>query len=207
LGELGCDPAERTVEHRRPLEPDPDNTGGGKNTQKEVTETGFRTRIIALTSVMSALIAVMTITAIPLPPPLSTITLAPITIFVASILLGPSAGLVSATIGSAIGYMGGTSVGTISVLPGYLYIYLVGIVIARGPMGFVVGLLRKQSEIFAMIVGVVVETLIFFTTDLYLLGFALAVFDFGTLVDLVYVPVAVAVLIAVRKILNTNYLA
>jgi uncharacterized membrane protein len=173
----------------------------------KVIATGSRTKIVALTSVMSALIAVMTITAIPLPPPLSTITLAPITIFIASILLGPSAGLASTAIGSAIGYMGGTSVGTISVLPGYLYIYLVGIVIARGPMGLVVGLLRKQNETFAMIAGVVVETLIFFVTDLYLIGFALALFDFGTLVDLVYVPVALTVLIAVRKILDTKYLA
>jgi MinD-like ATPase involved in chromosome partitioning or flagellar assembly len=30
LGELGCDPAERLVECHRPLEPDPDNTGEGK---------------------------------------------------------------------------------------------------------------------------------------------------------------------------------
>jgi hypothetical protein len=30
LGELGCDPAERTAERCRPLEPDPGNAGGGK---------------------------------------------------------------------------------------------------------------------------------------------------------------------------------
>jgi hypothetical protein len=30
LGELGGDPAERTAERRRPLEPDPGNAGGGK---------------------------------------------------------------------------------------------------------------------------------------------------------------------------------
>jgi uncharacterized membrane protein len=173
----------------------------------KVTVTASQTKIVALTSVMSALIAVMTMTAIPMPPPLSTITLAPIMIFATSILLGPSAGLVSAAIGSAIGYMAGTSIGTIMVLPGYLYVYLLGIVIARGPMGFAVGLLRKQSEIIAMILGVVVETLIFFTVDLYLFGIAVAVIDFGTLVDLVFVPVTYAVLIAVRRILDTDYLA
>jgi len=31
LGELGYNPAERIVEHYRPLEPDPGNAGGGKN--------------------------------------------------------------------------------------------------------------------------------------------------------------------------------
>jgi MinD-like ATPase involved in chromosome partitioning or flagellar assembly len=30
LGELGCEPAERVVEHHRPFEPDPGNAGGGK---------------------------------------------------------------------------------------------------------------------------------------------------------------------------------
>jgi len=32
MGSWDCDPAERTVEHRRPTEPEPDNTGGGKKT-------------------------------------------------------------------------------------------------------------------------------------------------------------------------------
>jgi len=31
LGELGGDPAERTAERGRPLEPDPGNAGGGKD--------------------------------------------------------------------------------------------------------------------------------------------------------------------------------
>ena len=172
-----------------------------------VTGIVSQTKRVALTSVMSALIAVLTTTAIPVPPPISAITLAPIIIFVTSILLGPSAGLASAAIGSGIGYMVGTTIGTIVVLPGYLYVYLVGIVVARGPMGFAVGLLRKQNEIVAMVVGVVVETLIFFTIDLYLLGIAIAAFDFGTFVDLAYVPVTFAVLVAVRRILETKYLA
>ena len=171
------------------------------------TSNASQTKVVALTSVMSALIAVMTMTAFPLPPPLSTITLAPIIIFVASVLLGSRAGLVSAAIGSAIGYVAGTTVGTISVFPGYLYVYLVGLVIARAPMGFAVGLLRKQNEVIAMAIGVVIETLIFFTTDFYLFGFAIAVFDFGTFVDLVFIPVAYGLLVTVRFILNIRYLA
>ena len=34
LGELGGDPAERTAERGRPLEPDPGNTGGGKDREQ-----------------------------------------------------------------------------------------------------------------------------------------------------------------------------
>jgi uncharacterized membrane protein len=156
---------------------------------------------------MAALIAVATTIAIPMPPPLSTITFAPIIIFVVSILLGPSAGLVSSAIGSAIGFVGGSSIGTIMVPAGYFSVFLLGIVVARGPMGFCVGLLRKKNVIMAMILGVIVETLIFFAIDFYLFGIAVAVLDFGTLVDLVFVPVAYAILLAVRKILDITYLA
>src|SRR5271157_3336026 len=169
----------------------------------KVTGYSSQTRIVALTSVLSGLVAVMTMTAIPLPPPLSTFTLAPVIIFVTSILLGPKAGFVAA----AIGYVAGTTIGTIYIFPGYFYVYLIGLVVARAPMGFAVGLLRKENEFLAMIIGVVVETLIFFTIDFYLFGFAIAVIDFGTLIDLASVPIAYAVLVALRRTLNTRYLA
>jgi uncharacterized membrane protein len=206
-GSWDRDPAERTVEHRRPLEPDPDNSGGGKNMNKKTSHGAPRSRVVALTSIMAALVAVTTMIAIPMPPPLSTITFAPIIIFVSSILLGPSAGLVCSAVGSALGFVGGSSIGTIMVPAGYLYVFLLGIVVARGPMGFSVGLLRKKSEMIAMIVGVIVETLIFFTIDTYLFGVAIAVLDFGTLVDLVFVPVTYAILVTVRRILDITYLA
>jgi uncharacterized membrane protein len=156
---------------------------------------------------MAALIAVTTMTAIPLPPPLSTITLAPIAIFVTSILLGPLVGLISSAIGSSIGFIAGANVGTIMVPSGYLYVFLFGIVIARAPMGLSVGLIRKKNEIIAMIVGVLVETLIFFVADIFLFGIAVALITLGTLVDLIYVPISYGVLKAVRKILNITYLA
>ena len=42
MGELGCDPAERTTESRRPLEPDPDNTGGGKTVKERKRKIGLK---------------------------------------------------------------------------------------------------------------------------------------------------------------------
>jgi uncharacterized membrane protein len=124
---------------------------------------------------------------------------------VTSILLGPAAGLISSAIGSAIGYSFGSTLGTIA--GGFSYWFLFGIVVARGPMGFSVGLLRKKNEIIAMILGVAVETLLFFGLDFYALGFGTAILDFGTLVDLVFVPVSYGILMAVRRNLNLTYLA
>jgi hypothetical protein len=103
--------------------------------------------------------------------------------------------------------LAGTSLGTIVVPPGFLYIYLVGLVAARGPMALAVGVLRKKSEIAGMVLGVVLETLIFFSIDFVLFGLGFAVFDLGTFVDLVFIPVTIAVLIAVRRILNAKYLS
>jgi len=164
------------------------------------------TFILAATSVMAALIAVTTITAIPMPPPLSTLTLAPIVIFVTGILLGPLPALVASAIGSGIGFLGGSSVGTILVPPGYLYIFLFGIVVARGPMGLAVGLLRKVDEVEAMVAGVLVETVIFFMADLYLFGFGVALITLGTLIDLVHVPIGYIVLKRTRNTLKIVYL-
>ena len=85
--------------------------------------------------------------------------------------------------------------------------YLVGLVVARTPMALVVSFLRKKSEIAGMVLGVTIETLVFFSIDFVLFGIAIAVFDFGTLIDLVCVPVTFAVLIAVRRFLGTKYLS
>jgi len=162
---------------------------------------------LALTAVMSALIATTTMIALPMPPPLSTITLAPIAIFATGILMGPWIALVSSTIGSGIGFLAGANIGTIWVPTGYLYVFLWGIIIARAPMGFIVGLLRKTDEIVAMTVGVLVETVIFFVADWYLFGFSVALITLGTLIDLVYVPISYSVIKGLRKALNTTYLA
>ena len=174
---------------------------------KQISETTSRSKVIALTSIMASLIAVTTMIAIPMPPPLSTITLAPIAIFITSILLGPSVGLISAAIGSAIGFLAGASMGTIMAPPAYLYLFLFGIVIARAPMGLLVGLLRKKNEIAAMVVGVLTETIIFFVVDAFVFGVAFALITLGTLADLIFVPVGYGILKAVRKILKITYLA
>ena len=162
---------------------------------------------LAATAVMAALIAVTTVLAIPMPPPLSTITLAPIAIFVVGILMGPLSALVSSAIGSGLGFLAGASIGTISVPPGFFSIFLLGIILARGPMGFTVGQLRKVDEVAAMAMGVLVETAIFFIMDWYLFGFSVSLITLGTLIDLVFVSVGYLSLKGIRKMLNITYLA
>jgi uncharacterized membrane protein len=203
-------PAERTAEVAvDPLNLNQIILAEGKNTNSNIKSTIniSPSKKVALTAVMSALIAVTTLIAIPLPPPLSTLNLAPVIIFVVSILLGARVGATATAIGCAIGYLAGTSLGTILIPPGFVYIYLVGLVVARTPMALTAGFLRKKSEIASMTLGVVVETLVFFFIDLFLFGIAIAIFDFGVFIDLVSVPITFAVLLAVRRMLNVKYLA
>jgi thiamine transporter len=58
FGELRNDSAERTVEHCRPVEPEPDNTGGGKK-MEESRKSSSHTRVLAEIVVFSALSAAL----------------------------------------------------------------------------------------------------------------------------------------------------
>ena len=174
-----------------------------------------RATTIALSAVMSALITVLTVTAFPLPPPLSAITLAPAAIFVVSIFLGPRVGFVSALLGSAIGFTVAATVGTVAGSPpgsALFPVFLAGIMIARGPEGYVIGILRKRNELLAMVVGTVYETFAFFVIDFFytypvLLGLSssFAYLDFGTMIDLVFIIPAVVVLRYLRTQLGVRF--
>ena len=174
-----------------------------------------RTSNVAQSAVMSALIAVLTVTAFPLPPPLSAITLAPVAIFVTSIFLGPRVGLASAAIGSGLGFTVATTVGTIAgAAPGSVLfpVFLAGIIVARAPEGYIIGALRKRNEVLSMVLGTVYETLAFFAIDFFytypvLLGLSstFAYLDFGTLIDLIFIIPSVVVLRYLRSHLGVKY--
>jgi uncharacterized membrane protein len=177
-----------------------------KNSFQPTTTQSNATVKLAMTAVMSALIAVTTMTAIPMPPPLSTLNFAPIIIFVVGILMGPVPALVSSSIGSALGFLAGASIGSIIVPPGFMGIFLLGIVVSRGPMGATVGLLRKVNEAAAMVIAVLVETAIFFFLDWSLFGFEVALITLGTLVDLVFVPIGYGVVKVVKRMWDVSLL-
>ncbi len=174
-----------------------------------------RVTVISQSAVMSALIAILTVASIPMPPPLSTITLAPAAIFVGAIFLGPTVGFVSALLGSAIGFTIAATIGTVAGAPpgsALFPIFLLGITVARGPEAYLIGLLRKTNEIAAMIIGTVYETLAFFMIDFFytyplLLGMSsnFAFFDLGTLLDLIFIIPAVPILRYLRSQQGVRY--
>jgi hypothetical protein len=178
-----------------------------------------RTLFLAETAVFSALIAATTalstaLLGIPLPPPLSEITLAPAVYLTLGVLFPRKVSFLSTAVGSAIGE-------AINVLifgsapAAFAIIYIPGMVWARAPETLVMYRFRRKSVLwlcFAMLIATVYETLAFFFPDWFfysftffygtpsglLTGLSLAAFDFGTLIDLVWVPVALILIKAIR---------
>ncbi len=166
---------------------------------------------LAVTAVFSALIAVGTMIAIPFPKPLAEITLAP-AIYLSLAVLADRWTAFNAT---AIGSFIGESIN--GALYGYPFIYSFGIVWARAPEALIVSWASKRGTktlVAAMVGATVFETLAFFFSDwafyAYGLfqygnsnlglssGFAAASPDFLTMLDLLFVPVALVLIRAAR---------
>lgn len=161
-----------------------------------------RSRTLAVIGIFSALVALGTILSIPLPPPLFEITWSP-PIYLALAVLVDSATAFDAT---AIGGFLGEAYNVAFRAAGSP-IYPFGIVWARGPEVFIVAWARRRGArtlAAAMVGATIFETMAFFLSDwaFYSYGLfsysvsagetplGLAAFDFGTLADLVFVPVA-----------------
>ncbi|MEM0287610.1 MAG: hypothetical protein QXR69_02670 [Conexivisphaerales archaeon] len=162
---------------------------------------------ISLISVFAALITVSTIAVIPLPPPLYEITWSPPIYMAFSVLAGPWPAFIATGIGSFLGE-------TFNILtrPGGSPIYPFGMLWARAPEALIVGWARNKSWkmiSIAMIIATVYETIAFLIPDwafyTYGLfgygqptslaeGFWSAFPDIFTLVDLAYVPIAIAII-------------
>lgn len=170
---------------------------------------------LAVTTVFSALIAVGTMIIIPLPKPVAEITLAPAIYLSLAVLSDKWTAFNATSIGSFIGE-------TVNgVLYGYPLVYSFGIVWARAPEVFIVAWARGKGTkalVAAMAGATVFETLAFFFSDwaFYAYGlfgyvcnsgsacasvwdaFGVASFDFATMADLVFIPVALLVIRAAR---------
>jgi hypothetical protein len=189
-------------------------------------KTRSQTLFLAEAASFSALIAVTTalstaLLGIPLPPPLSEITFAPAIYFTLSVLFPRKVSFWSTAIGSAIGE-------AINVLvfgsapAAFALIYIPGMVWARAPEALIVNRFRRKSAYglaFAMVIATVYETLAFFFPDWFfysftffygaptgvLSGLTLAAFDFGTLIDLIWIPVALLLIRAIRGKFSTQF--
>jgi len=191
-------------------------------TSKESADTRGRnqTLFLAETACFSALIAVTTalstaLLGIPLPAPLSEITFAPAVYLTISVLFPRRVSFWSTAIGSALGE-------AINVLifgsapAAFALIYIPGMIWARAPEALIMNRFRRKSALllaFAMVMATVYETLAFFFPDWgfysytffygaptgLMAGLSLAAFDFGTLIDLMWIPVALLLIKAIRN--------
>jgi hypothetical protein len=171
-------------------------------TRVQVAQAGVSVRL-AVTAVFAALIAVGTILSIPLPPPLFEITWAP-AIYLALALLSDQWTAFSATaIGSFFGEA--YNVATRGGPP----IYAVGMVWARAPEVLIVAWARRRgwkTITAAMVLATVFETVAFLIPDWafytygvfgygspvsVITGFYTALPDVFTMVDIVFIPIAI----------------
>ncbi len=164
---------------------------------------------LALIAVFSALIAVCTsIIRIPLPAPLYEITLAPAIYLALAALVDKWDAFSATAIGGFVGEL--LNITTSGGSP----IYPFGMIWARGPEVFIVAWAAtrgRKTLALAMVAATVFETLAFFFPDwlFYTYGLfqygapttaysalVLASSDFGTLLDLAFIPIALGIIAA-----------
>ena len=197
-----------------------------EKTANEAAKSRSRTLFLAEAASFSALIALTTalstaLLGIPLPPPLSEITLAPAIYLTLSVLYPRKLSFLSTAVGSALGE-------AINVLifgsapAAFAVIYIPGMIWARAPEALIVNRFRHKRTLWlavAMVVATVYETLAFFFPDWFfysftffygaptsvITGFSLAAFDFGTLIDLIWIPVALVLIRAIRSAFSAQF--
>ncbi|HIH87789.1 TPA: hypothetical protein HA344_01095 [Candidatus Bathyarchaeota archaeon] len=159
---------------------------------------------LALFAVMTAVTVVANLIMVPMPQPLAQYDASPVLIYALGVLLDPL--MAGATIAAAMGI--GVSYKMITF--GFPPVFVVGAMLVRGIEAILISYLVRMRkgdspkavsrwEITAMIVGCVWETVGFLSLDWVLFGPGLALIDLATLVDLIFVPVAIAVVVAVRS--------
>jgi uncharacterized membrane protein len=178
------------------------------------------TRFIAFTAVFSALLAILSAIKVPMPPPLWSISLFSLGIFIVATLFGPKIGFLAGGIGGAVAEIY-AAYGTVS--GSEAAVYVVSAFIAKGAAGLVIGYGREVSralsqmkitalpgtlafiEALAMAFGRTVELTIFFLIDTILYGIAAATIDYLGMLTLITIPIALIVNEGVRRAFNRRY--
>jgi uncharacterized membrane protein len=165
-------------------------------------------RRLALVAVFSALTAVCTIIAIPLPQPIYEITLAPAVYLSLAVLIDKRDAFAATTMGSFLGEL--FNITTRGGPP----IYPFGMIWARGPEVLIVAWAAgrgRKALAWSMVAATLYETVAFLLPDwlfysyglfqytqspmgLYAGFFSAAVYDLATLADVVFIPVAFAII-------------
>ena len=166
---------------------------------------------LALFAVMTAVTVVANLIMVPMPQPLAQYDASPVLIYALGVLMDPL--LAGATVAAAMGI----GVGYKMVTFGYPPVFVIGAMIVRGLEAVLISALVRWGkgnppktvsrwEIAVMCIGCVWETVGFLSLDWFLFGPGLAMLDVATLVDLIFVPISVAVVAAVRSRLGINRL-
>ncbi|MCD6563855.1 MAG: hypothetical protein J7K23_08100 [Thermoproteales archaeon] len=161
---------------------------------------------IAFISVMSALTALMSLLLVPMPKPLAEYDLSPILIYAFGVLTDPLVAGLIIGIGEGIG----TTIKTINF--GWPLVFVPGAVIVRGFEAVLISYISQKikqddkaisrGEIVALIIGVIWETVGFTIADVILFGPGMAMITLLTIVDAIFIPVAIPLIVYIRKTFN-----
>lgn len=186
---------------------------------------------LAQIAAFSALVAIGTLLSnvllgFPLPPPLYEITVAPAFYMAIAVLFSRRISFWSTAIGSGVGEA--ASIFLFGLVPGaFALIYVPGIILARAPEAFIINRFRAKTVrlvVLGMVIATVFESVVFFLIDWPVYSFTafycttapcgssglagglyLAAFDFGTLLDLVWIPIALALIFAARRAFKIQF--
>lgn len=174
----------------------------------EKTQKTSSSKIVALASVMTALVYAATSISIPMPQPLGVWHIGDIASFIVAFLCGPLIGAFSCGVGAML-------FDVWNPLWGGAYIsWAPATILIRGFMGFMLGKLRRilpkrpmLSELIAMILAATQKNICYFLYDYVIRGPA-AFLDLVTFFPLSAIDIVITIplLISVRKALKTDYL-
>jgi hypothetical protein len=159
---------------------------------------------IAFFIVMTALTTVANLIMVPMPHPLAEYDLSPVLTYTLGVMADPI--LAAAIVATAMMLGTGYKVMTF----GFPIVFVFGAMLVRGLEAMLISYIVRMKgpvdtktvttwEIVAMVLGVIFETLGFFVLDWYLFGWGVALTVLPTIVDAVFIPVAIAVIAAIRS--------
>jgi len=159
---------------------------------------------VALVSVMVAVTVIANMIMVPMPYPLAAYDLSPVLIYTLGVLVSPLlAGIILAmAMGIGVSYK--------MIVFGFPPVFVIGAMLVRGVEAALISYLVRRKdpvdtrtvtkwEIIAMMIGAVWETVGFFLADWYLFGLGFAMTVLLTIVDAIFIPVAIGVITAIRS--------
>jgi hypothetical protein len=175
-------------------------------------ESKFKTTTgkVALFAVMTAVTVVLNLIMVPMPQPLAEYDASPVLIYGLGVLMDPILAFLTIAVAMGIG------VGYKVVTFGFPPVFILGAMFVRGvEAALISGLVRWRKgapsrisiwETVSMGIGCVWETFGFFGLDALLFGIAYATIDVFTIIDLIFIPLAVGVVVAIRSRLGIKRL-